>query len=183
MLGGAAFAYSWPLRAQQNMPRIGVLILGGPVEAKNSYRSPLCLLEWATSMDATLPLKFARPMATSVESQLAHELVATNPTVLVSASTVAAQALAAVTRDIPIVVTVTVDPVAAGLSDSMARPSRNVTGFTSSARSCGEAPRTAAPADSGLAPRGVYERACRTAYEIFDQHIRAAAPHSVLPLS
>jgi hypothetical protein len=39
---------------------------------------------------------------------------------------------AAATVDIPIVMTVVGDPIALGLSNSMSRPSRNVTGFTNS---------------------------------------------------
>jgi putative tryptophan/tyrosine transport system substrate-binding protein len=57
-------------------------------------------------------------------------LVATKPDVLVGASEVAADVLARATRDIPIVITVMADPIASGLSSSMSRPTRNVTGFT-----------------------------------------------------
>ena len=41
-------------------------------------------------------------------------------------------ALAAATRDIPIVMAVIGDPIASGLSNSISRPSRNFTGFTTS---------------------------------------------------
>jgi putative ABC transport system substrate-binding protein len=63
---------------------------------------------------------------------IARELVARKPDVLICATGSVAEILAAETRDIPIVVTVTVDPIATGLSTSMSRPSRNITGFTSS---------------------------------------------------
>ena len=61
---------------------------------------------------------------------LTRELVATKPDVLVGASEIAADALAKATHDIPIVITVMADPIASGLSSSMSRPTRNVTGFT-----------------------------------------------------
>ena len=64
--------------------------------------------------------------------QLALELVAKKPDVLVGSSSKVAVALANATREIPIVMLVVGDPIALGLSDSMAHPSRNVTGFTMS---------------------------------------------------
>jgi putative ABC transport system substrate-binding protein len=62
--------------------------------------------------------------------RLARELVATRPAVIVSATTSAARALVEATRDIPIVLALVGDPVALGFTTSMARPSGNVTGFT-----------------------------------------------------
>jgi putative ABC transport system substrate-binding protein len=64
--------------------------------------------------------------------ELAKELVATKPDVIVGATSPAAIALASATPNIPIVMTVVGDPIALGLSGSMSRPSRNVTGFTNS---------------------------------------------------
>jgi putative ABC transport system substrate-binding protein len=61
---------------------------------------------------------------------LAQALVARRPDVIVTYTTAATQAIAAATADIPIVMTLGNDPVAAGLTASLARPSRNVTGFS-----------------------------------------------------
>lgn len=61
---------------------------------------------------------------------LAQALVARRPDVIVTYTTRATQALAAATADIPIVMTLGNDPVAAGLTASLSRPSRNVTGFS-----------------------------------------------------
>src|ERR1700742_274141 len=66
---------------------------------------------------------------------LARELVATRPDVIVAATTQAATALFAATRDIPIVMTLVGDPIALGLSGSMSRPTGNITGFTTSSTS------------------------------------------------
>jgi putative ABC transport system substrate-binding protein len=60
------------------------------------------------------------------------ELLAKKPEVIVSSTSTAAVALANATREIPIVMMVVGDPIALGLTDSMSRPSRNVTGFTMS---------------------------------------------------
>jgi putative ABC transport system substrate-binding protein len=62
--------------------------------------------------------------------QLAREIVAQKPSVIVSATTPAARALLDATHDIPIVLALIGDPIGLGVTNSMARPSGNVTGFT-----------------------------------------------------
>src|SRR5262245_16429049 len=61
---------------------------------------------------------------------LANLLVATTPTVLVAQFSNAAVALATETATVPVVVVNGSDFASLGLSDSLARPSRNVTGFS-----------------------------------------------------
>ena len=61
-------------------------------------------------------------------SQLAGEVVAAKPAVIMAISPVEAQELMKLTQQIPIVVAFTDDPVALQLTTSVARPSRNVTG-------------------------------------------------------
>ena len=63
-------------------------------------------------------------------SRLASELVRSNVDVIVTGGTLAAQALKATTRTIPIVMAIVGDPVAAGLVDNLARPGGNATGFS-----------------------------------------------------
>jgi putative ABC transport system substrate-binding protein len=119
--------------AQQKMARIGVLLLGAPVRGSDlALASELARLGYHQGRNVAFEIRAAQGELRALPA-LAAELVAARPEVLVTASTAAATALAAATARIPIVVTVTIDPIAAGLSDSMARPSRNVTGFTSSA--------------------------------------------------
>ena len=109
-------------------------------------------------------------------AKLAQDLVAKNPRVLVSASTLAAQALAAVTRDIPIIVTVTVDPVAAGLSDSLARPTEKCNGLyiVPSPLSVAKRLELLHQLVEGLRRVAYVSVPEGPAYEIFDPHIRAA---------
>jgi putative tryptophan/tyrosine transport system substrate-binding protein len=122
-----------PASAQQKTTRIGVLLLGAPVRGGDlALAGELARLGYHEGQNIALEIRAAQGDLRALPA-LAGELVAARSDVLVSASTTAAHALAAVTSRIPIIVTVTVDPIAAGLSDSMARPSRNVTGFTSSA--------------------------------------------------
>lgn len=59
---------------------------------------------------------------------LADELIALKPDVLLGLETVA-RVMAAKTKTIPIVLASSIDPVAAGLVESLARPGTNVTGF------------------------------------------------------
>jgi putative tryptophan/tyrosine transport system substrate-binding protein len=63
-------------------------------------------------------------------SALAREVVAANPDVIVSATAMAARALTNLTTEIPIVLALVGDPVELGFTRSMARPTGNVTGFT-----------------------------------------------------
>lgn len=67
--------------------------------------------------------------------QLAREMVAASPDVIVGSGSPVAHALGEVTTNIPIVMTVVGDPIALGLSNSMSNPSRNFTGFTNSSSS------------------------------------------------
>ena len=72
---------------------------------------------WADGVDARLP-------------QLARELLAGKPEVILVTTTPATQALMRLTSRAPIVMTGTADPVAAGLVASLARPGGNVTGIS-----------------------------------------------------
>lgn len=60
---------------------------------------------------------------------LAKSLVEKKPEVIVTYGATPTRAVLALTADTPVVVVTGSDPVEAGLSDSFARPSRNVTGF------------------------------------------------------
>lgn len=70
-------------------------------------------------------------------SALASELVRQKPDVIVATGGPIYRALVNATRQIPIVVTVGVDPVAAGYAATMARPGGNVTGLTDTAEFLG----------------------------------------------
>jgi putative ABC transport system substrate-binding protein len=128
-----AVAMMRPAAAQQKVARVGVLLLGGPVPGRDlAIAAELSRFGYQEGRNIAFEIRAAQGDLRALPS-LAGQLVAARPDVLLSASTAAAQALAAATPRIPIIVTITIDPVAAGLSDSIARPSRNVTGFTSSA--------------------------------------------------
>jgi putative ABC transport system substrate-binding protein len=172
----AAFALLRAAYAQQKTARIGVLLLGSPVRGRDlALASELSRLGYDEGRNVTFEIRAAQGDLNTLPA-LANELMAARPDVLVSASTAAAQALAAATSQIPIVVTVTVDPIAAGLSDSMARPSRNVTGFTSSTPALVakrlELLHQVVP---GLKRVAHFTGADGAGYQVFDSHIQTAA--------
>jgi putative ABC transport system substrate-binding protein len=63
------------------------------------------------------------------DRRYASELVALAPDILLASGTVSVGALQQVTRTIPIVFVQVSDPVGAGVVDTLARPSGNITGF------------------------------------------------------
>src|SRR5262249_54558979 len=69
--------------------------------------------------------------------QLAAELVASKPDVLVSHGTPPVKALQHATRTVPIVMIAAADPVAAGFAKTLARPGGNITGTTNNASETG----------------------------------------------
>lgn len=168
----------WPLaaRAERRMARAGVLLTGRAVAAKElNIVSELARIGYVEGRNVAFEIRAADGDPSRLPA-LARELVAMKPDVLISASAPAGNALAAATQSIPIVLTVTVDPIATGLTDSMSRPSRNVTGFTSSS------PTLAAKRLELL--RGLIPRLQKVAYlgasagsdfEIFERHVHSAA--------
>ena len=135
LVGGAAA--TWPLtaRAQQHTPRIGVLLVGvAPASRDFELTHELARFGYIEGRNITYEIVGADGDLSRLP-QLARELVAKNPEVIVGAAATVAVALAAATREIPIVMTVVSDPIALGLSNSMSRPSRNITGFTTSSSS------------------------------------------------
>jgi putative ABC transport system substrate-binding protein len=169
---------TWPLavRAQQRMARIGVLLNGRTVAGKElNIASELAQIGYVQGRNVTFEIRAAEGDLRRLPA-LARELVAMKPDVLISASAPAAKALAAATNSIPIVLTVTVDPMAVGLSDSMSRPSRNITGFTSSTPELA-AKRLALLRElvPGLRKVAYLGAPSGSAFDIFEPHVQSAA--------
>ena len=130
IISGSTLAWQRAARAQQRSVRIGILLLGRAVPPKQlAITSELARLGYDEGRKVSYEIRGADGDFDRL-SMLTRELVATKPDVLVGASEVAADALAKATHDIPIVITVMADPIASGLTSSMSRPTRNVTGFT-----------------------------------------------------
>src|SRR5262249_24017027 len=135
LLGGAA---TWPLAAQAQSPdpmrRIGVLMalpVNDPVGQSEiaALHRGLRKLGWIIGRNVQIEYRWAGADVDRVQT-FAKQLVALRPDVILGRSTPAVRALMAETRTIPIVFTVVAEPVASGFAASLARPGRNITGFT-----------------------------------------------------
>ncbi|MGB9411631.1 MAG: ABC transporter substrate-binding protein [Pseudolabrys sp.] len=132
LLGGAAII--WPLgtSAQQHIRRVAVLSVGvAPQSREFALAHELAKLGYIEGNNITYDIRGAEGDSSRLP-QLALELVAKKPEVIVGSTSTVAVILANATREIPIVMMVVGDPIALGLSNSMSHPSRNVTGFTMS---------------------------------------------------
>jgi putative ABC transport system substrate-binding protein len=131
---GGAVVLSQPLAAQQSRkpPRIGVLLPGTPASFSlraKAFREGLGALGYIEDRTITVDWKWGQDQVDAFPG-LAQELVRGNVDVIVTGGTAAAKALKDATRNIPIVMAIIGDPVAAGLVDSLAHPGGNATGFS-----------------------------------------------------
>jgi putative tryptophan/tyrosine transport system substrate-binding protein len=134
LLGGAA---AWPLavRAQQpgGMRRIGVLMNTAADDPQSPLRIAAFLqalqeLGWSVGRNVRIDTRWATEEAAT--RRYAAELVALAPDVILTPAAPIVGALQQATRTVPIVFAGVIDPVGAGLVESLARPGGNATGFT-----------------------------------------------------
>jgi len=128
---------AWPLaaRAQQReqMRRIGVLnalAADAPegVARLAAFVQGLQQLGWTDGRNVRIETRWAAD--SDHLRQYAAELVALAPDVILASGGTVVGPLLQATRTVPIVFTLTIDPVGAGWVDSLARPGRNATGLT-----------------------------------------------------
>ena len=135
LLGSAAVAWPLALRAQERTPRVGILLNGDAVFPRDlEIARELAQIGYIGGRNIIYEIRGVAGDL-SLLPQLARELVATKPDVIVGSGTPAAAALFGATRNIPIVMTAVGDPIALGLTGSISRPTQNVTGFTVSSLS------------------------------------------------
>ena len=132
LVGGAA---TWPLAAQAQqspvLPLIGILsALSSATAARNidAFRAGLRDLGYVEGRNLKVELRFADGVNERLPD-LAAELVALKPAVIIAGGPQAALAVHDVTHTIPIVTNSSENPVVLGLAASLARPGGNVTGF------------------------------------------------------
>jgi putative ABC transport system substrate-binding protein len=132
LVGGAA---AWPVsaHAQKTVRRIGVFQPGAAdnpeFEARNAaFLQALGQLGWIVGRTMRIDSRWG---AGHIERfpEIAHELVALAPDVIVGNGTAVVTALRRATRTVPIVFANISDPVGSGLVASLARPGGNATGF------------------------------------------------------
>jgi putative ABC transport system substrate-binding protein len=137
LVGGAAassFAWPLPLRAQADrVRRIGVLLPGSADDAEfqarvGAFQQGLALLGWTIGRNVRIDIRWAGTNAAEIRRHAA-ELAALAPDVILAHAASTVGPLLQATRTVPIVFPSVVDPVGAGLVDSLARPGGNATGF------------------------------------------------------
>ncbi len=118
--------------AQQakKVPRIGFLRIGSPPDPfVEAFRQGLRDLGYVEGKNILIEYRYAEGKSDRLPN-LAAELVRIKSDVIVTADTPPIRAVKNATREIPIVMAVVADPVAAGLVASLARPGGNITGLS-----------------------------------------------------
>jgi putative ABC transport system substrate-binding protein len=129
MVAGSAAQAQQP----EKVARIGILnntTASGMAVLIDAFRQELRKLGWIEGKNFTIEYRFGEQKSERMPD-LAAELVRLKVDLVVVASTPVALAVKKATTTIPIVMASGLDPVAAGLVDSLARPGGNVTGLTS----------------------------------------------------
>ena len=136
LLGGAT---AWPLaaRAQQpeRMRRIGVLMSTGANDPEGQSRLAAFMqglqeFNWAVGRNVEIDIRWTASNADNVRKYAAELVALASDVILVSGGSLVGPMLQQ-TRTVPVVFTLTPDPVGAGFVTSLARPGGNATGFTS----------------------------------------------------
>jgi putative ABC transport system substrate-binding protein len=135
LLSGAAAAWPLAARAQQPDPmrRIGVLMAVPEHDMEyqaytNAFREELQKLGWTEGRNVRIDYRWGAGNADNIR-KYAAELAVLAPDAIVAGGTAALAPLLQATRTVPLVFVFVVDPVGAGLVDSLSRPGGNATGF------------------------------------------------------
>ena len=132
---GSAAAMPFAARAQERMRRIGILMPGA---ADNSQFQPwvgaflqgLGQSGWIIGRNVRIDTRWATHDANAIRRHAA-ELAALAPDAILAHGNSTVGPLLQATRTVPVVFPAAIDPVGAGLVDSLARPGGNATGFMS----------------------------------------------------
>jgi putative ABC transport system substrate-binding protein len=137
LLGGAAAAYPLVARAQQGerVRRVGVLMSTTAEDVEGQARIDAFLqglrqAGWAVPGNVRIETRWGAGDAERIR-KYAAELLALAPDVILASGGAVVGPLLKLTRTVPIVFTLTPDPVGAGFVESLAHPGGNATGFTS----------------------------------------------------
>ena len=136
LLGGTGAAWPLATRAQQpeRMRQIAVLMstaAGDPLGQtwSTALAQGLQQLGWEVGRNIRIDYRWGGG-DTARYRQYAVELVAAKPDVIVATAASIVADLQEASRNVPIVFVTTIDPVGAGLVDSLSHPGGNATGFT-----------------------------------------------------
>lgn len=133
LIGSTTVAWPLPVLAQQGERVRNVAILMGLAENDpetkarlEKFRTEIEKLGWSEGRNLRIEVRFAPAGAQAPE--LAKELIALQPDVILAHSAQVAGALFRQTREIPVVFVNVSDPIGAGFIISLARPGGNFTG-------------------------------------------------------
>jgi putative ABC transport system substrate-binding protein len=120
----------------ERVRRIGVAMSTAEDDAESKARIAAFLqglqqLGWADGRNVRIDTRWWGASDADANRRYAAELVALAPDVILASGGSVMAALLQATRTVPIVFTLTVDPVGAGYVASLVRPGGNATGFTS----------------------------------------------------
>lgn len=139
--GGAVLALPPFARAQSRVARVAVLVARPPAQLPNpvwpAFVEGLRERGWEEGRNLEFQLRAAGGV-TERYQQLAAELVALKPDVIIAGGSQATQATRQRTNTIPIVMVATGNPLGAGFIASLARPGGNITGVTNQLGDLGE---------------------------------------------
>ncbi len=134
LVGGTAAAWPLAARAQQPKARVGLLGVPRPSDPMmappwEAFVAALRQKGWFEGRNIDFDRRWSEGRPASYP-ELAAELVATRPDLIIALSSQAMQAARRQTDSIPIVAVGSSDLVAFGLVASLARPGGNITGFS-----------------------------------------------------
>jgi putative ABC transport system substrate-binding protein len=128
-----ALGSSAPAQQAPKVPRIGYMSPrydpNNPSPTLEAFRQGLRDLGYTEEKNILIEYRYTESELDRIRS-LVVDLVQLKVDVLVSGNLVTIRAAKQATKTIPIVMVVAIDPVAAGLVDSLARPGGNITGLT-----------------------------------------------------
>jgi putative ABC transport system substrate-binding protein len=131
IFGAMLFTLCSSVAAQQppKLPRVGILFMGGKDQPHlETLKKGLSKLGYSEGKNIILEYRYAEGRNERLQ-ELATEFVRDKVDVIVTTSTISAQAARQATKTIPIVLT-SGNPLQPGLADSLAKPGGNVTGLT-----------------------------------------------------
>jgi putative ABC transport system substrate-binding protein len=131
--GAAAWALVARAKESERVRRIGILLVAAADDSDyqsrvGAFLQALGQLGWTIGDNLRIDTRWAAGDAAEVRRHAA-DLVALAPDVILAHGSESVGPLLQVTRTVPIVFPISVDPVGAGFVDSLARPGRNATGF------------------------------------------------------
>jgi putative ABC transport system substrate-binding protein len=144
LIGVAAAAWPRSTSAQQQLEgvrQVGILLPFSETDAESRihldiFRKRLQELGWTEDRNLRLIVRYGVGNTARIRN-LAKELVALKPDVILGRSTPVTKSILLETKTIPTIFVVVSDPVGDGIVSSIARPGGNVTGFTNVEASLG----------------------------------------------